>query len=81
MIGTELTFEPTELTFEPPQLGGKTQSPSALPNHRASEGWLNHTREDTDRLGEHVCVPVREHSGPGRNYKFQGAQRRAARGL
>lgn len=50
MIGTELTFEPTELTFEPPQLGGKTQSPSALPNHRASEGWLNHTREDTDRL-------------------------------
>ena len=37
---------------------------------RTQTGWVR------------TCVlPVRERSGPGRNYKFQGAQRRAARGL
>lgn len=64
----------TELSTEPGQLGGKNEK-------RASGGWLRPLPEDTDRLSAHVCVQVRECSVSDRDYKFQSAQRRAARGL
>lgn len=64
----------TELSTEPGQLGGKNKE-------RASGGWLRPLPEDADSLGAHVCIQVRELSVSDLDYKFQSAQRRAARGL